>query len=139
MALIVYNEHSMKHKTLRCTFLDCVFNRAPMPLLWRKRLDLSSFRSMSTILAWSILETPATATQYCRPSTFADHSVKKSWRTAANLGGRRTCSHVSLTCSTVLPTKREKWVLYHPRSSLHVYAKKMSSLTTTCSRTPMSS
>lgn len=28
--------------------------RAPMPLHWRKRLDLSSFRSMSTTLAWSM-------------------------------------------------------------------------------------
>lgn len=71
------------------------------------------------------LGTPATATRCCRPFTSAGRSGRRSWLTAVSLDGRRTCSLASLTCSTVLPTRRGKWVSYHPRSSSHGYARKM--------------
>lgn len=126
--------------------------RAPMPLHWRKRLDLSSFQSMSTTLAWSMcvistqckfsvlysnplasyslkcvysLETPATATQCCRLCTSVDHFGRRSWHTAVSRAERRTCSPAWLTCFIALPTRRGKWVSYHPRSSSHGYARRM--------------
>lgn len=71
------------------------------------------------------LETPATATRCCRLCTSAGRFGRRSWRTAVSLGGRRTCSPAWLTCFTVLPTRREKWASYHPRSSSHGFAKRM--------------
>lgn len=71
------------------------------------------------------LGTPATVTRCCRLFTSADHFGRRFWHTAASPGGRKTCSPAWPTCSTVLPTRKEKWASYHPKSSLHGYARRM--------------
>lgn len=74
------------------------------------------------------LGTPATVTRCCRLFTSADHFGRRFWHTAASPGGRKTCSPAWPTCSTVLPTRKEKWASYHPKSSSHGYARRMVSI-----------